>query len=271
MKESIGFVVVTYGMGKLQKTAKPQTFETLLGNGARSFSVKVMGCFFVKTLTLTYILFPYISFLLFHLYLYFWFYDGLFGFFLETETPFPSHLLKTAYAQKGSWGPPRSPASASVSDVSPPVWFIDARCAWPSPQVIVCSRVGTLKWRIPRPLMFGSYGSTSKADSSEGGPPWVAQGAPMGCDWVWKKQQTGMPSIPTNFHHSPGMSYCYYMLSLFGADCRYRQVVLLCADYMLMKLVAGRYQNRFVCFFFRTYLVFPVLQNPIGNTFSPNM
>lgn len=109
MKESIGFVVVTYGMGKLQKTAKPQTFETLLGNGARSFSVKVMGCFFVKTLTLTYILFPYISFLLFHLYLYFWFYDGLFGFFLETETPFPSHLLKTAYAQKGSWGSPPVP------------------------------------------------------------------------------------------------------------------------------------------------------------------
>lgn len=188
------------------------------------------------------------------------------SFFGDGDTFSKSPFKNCKKAQKGSWGPPCP---------RPPPPF-DSRCAWPSPQpqAIVCSRVGTLKWRIPRPLMFGSYGSTSKASwlvrggATHGLPKGVFHGLWLG---VKKKQQTGMPSIPTNFHHSPGMSYCYYMLSLFGADCRYRQVVLLCADYMLMKLVAGRYQNKFVCFFFRTYLVFPVLQNPIGNTFLPNM
>ena len=236
-------------MGKLQKYCDARKrLRRVKGQWSEVDLSQSQCVFFVKALTNLHlvILFPYISLLLFHIYIYRFLILWVLR-FLETETPTPCPRPPPPFDSRCAW-----PASAS-GDCVFQGWYVEV--ADPSSPDVWIVRVDLKS----KPL-------------SEGVPHGLPKGRPHGL-WlgVKKKQQTGMPSIPTNFHHSPGMSYCYYMLSLFGVDCRYRQVVLLCADYMLMKLVAGRYQNRFVCFFFRTYLVFPVLQNPIGNTFLPNM
>lgn len=106
MKESIGFVVVTYMvmgqkyMGKLQKYCDARKrLRRVKGQWSEVDLSQSQSVFFVKALTNLHlvILFPYISLLLFHIYIYIYSFLILWVLrFLETETPFPSHLLKTA-------------------------------------------------------------------------------------------------------------------------------------------------------------------------------